>query len=172
MLREHLIRHNQKFGVQAIEEEIAYRQPKEGFMGEEVFCFKYRRSVGLDNVVRFGGERIQIMPGNGRLSYAKAKVEVQERMDGSVGIYYQGKCLATKEAPLEAPVLRIGGRAYIRSNEADSNGIDLPAMTEKNTSKPKQAHITKPRLNHPWRMAIKTCMQAKEEGDKLSEYLG
>lgn len=171
-LREHLTRHNQKFKVKAIEEEIAYRQAKEGFLGEEVFCFKYRRRVGLDNVVRFGEERIQIMPGNGRLSYAKAKVEVQERMDGSVGIYYQGKCLATKEAPLEAPVLRVRGGPYIRSSEVDSNGINLLAMPEDNTSKPKPAHITKPRLNHPWRMAIKTYMQAKEEGDKFSEHLG
>ena len=27
-------------------------------------------------------------------------------MDGSLAVYYKGQCLATKSAPLEAPVLR------------------------------------------------------------------
>ena len=54
-------------------------------------------------MVRFGEHRIQIIPTNGRLNYAKAKVEVQERMDGSLAVYYKGQCLATRPAPPEAP---------------------------------------------------------------------
>jgi hypothetical protein len=60
----------------------------------------------LYNVVRFGDHGLQILPSNGRLSYAHAKVEVPERLDGSLTIYYQDKCLLTTSAPAEAPVIR------------------------------------------------------------------
>jgi hypothetical protein len=63
--------------------------------------------VGADNVVRFGRNRLQTLPTNGRLSYARARVEGHERLDGSLAVYYQGHCLTTKPAPLEAPVLRL-----------------------------------------------------------------
>ena len=96
-----LPRFNQRFAVPAKEAGLAYRKPPEVFNPDEVFCFKYQRTVGLDNVVRFGEHRIQIISTNGRLSYAKAKVEVQERMDGSLAVYYKGQCLATRPAPPE-----------------------------------------------------------------------
>jgi hypothetical protein len=48
-----------------------------------------------------------IMPSNGRLSYARARVEVHERLDGSLAVYYEGHCLATSHAPPEAPMLRL-----------------------------------------------------------------
>jgi len=106
VLWDFLPRFNQRFAVPATQPRSAYRQSGEGFIPEEVFCFKYRRTVGPDNVVRFGEHRLQIMPTNGRSSYARAKVEVHERMDGSLAIYHQGQCLATKPAPPEAPLLR------------------------------------------------------------------
>ncbi len=34
---------------------------------------------------------MQIMPTNGRLIYAPARVEVQGRVDGALAVYYQGK---------------------------------------------------------------------------------
>src|SRR3990170_221980 len=96
VLWDYLPGHNEKFATVAAEPDLAYRKPEGGFIPDEVFCFKYRRTVGLDNVVRFGEHRLQIMPTNGRMSYARAKVEVHEGMDGSIGVYYQGQCLATK----------------------------------------------------------------------------
>jgi len=106
VLWDFLPRYNQRFAVPAAQTGSAYRQPGEGFIPDEVFCFKYYRTVGTDNVVRFGEHRLQIMPTNGRLSYARARVEVHERLDGSLAVYYQEHCLATKPAPPEAPVLR------------------------------------------------------------------
>jgi hypothetical protein len=61
------------------------------------------RTVGADNVVALGAHRIQIHPCNGRQNYHRARVEIQERMDGSLAVYYQGKCLATKPAPARSP---------------------------------------------------------------------
>lgn len=65
------------------------------------------RTVATDNGVRFGERRLQILPSNGRFSYARASVEVHERMNGSLAVYYEGHCLATKPAPPEPPVLRV-----------------------------------------------------------------
>ncbi|MHC1578722.1 MAG: transposase family protein, partial [Dehalococcoidia bacterium] len=72
VLWDFLPRFNERFSVPAREPGFAYRQIPDGFNPDKVFCFKYERSVGKDNVVRFGGHRLQIMPTNGRLSYAKA----------------------------------------------------------------------------------------------------
>ena len=85
VLWDFLPRYNQKFTVPAAQPDSAFGQPGEGFVPDEVFCFKYHRVVGTDNVVRFGEHRLQILPTNGRLSYARARVEVQERMDGRPG---------------------------------------------------------------------------------------
>ena len=89
-LWEFLPRYSQRFSVPAVQPGSAYRSPEEGFIPDEVFCFKYYRRVDVDNVVCFGGHRLQIEPTNGRASYARARVEVHERMDGSLAVYYQG----------------------------------------------------------------------------------
>ena len=99
VLWDFLPRFNRRFAVPAKDPGLAYRKLAEGLKPDEVFCFKYERTVGSDNVVRFGGHRLQIMPTNGRSSYARAKVEVQERMDGSVAVYYKGQCLLATKAP-------------------------------------------------------------------------
>ena len=107
-------------------------------------------------MVRFGEHRLQIMPtNNGRLSYARARVEVHERMDGSLAVYYQGHCLATKPAPLEAPVLRARNIARVIPKTADSGELALPAMVAKKTLQPKPYRNTKPGPNHPWRRPFK-----------------
>lgn len=57
--------------------------------------------------MQFGPHRIQLLAGPNRLSYAKATVELHERMDGSLAVYYQGRRLAIQAAPPEAPKLRL-----------------------------------------------------------------
>jgi hypothetical protein len=114
---------------------------------ESLFCFKYRRTVGMDNTVRFGEHRIQIQPDRHRSSYARARVEVQQRMDGSIAVYYSNRCLLTTPAPAEAPVLRVQKR----------RPLSAPAEAQAATRKPaspttrKVAASWKPSKNHPWR---------------------
>lgn len=147
-----LPRFNQRFAVPAKEVGLAYRKPPEGFNPDEVFCFKYQRTVGLDNVVRFAGHRVQIMPTNGRLSYAKAKVEVQERMDGSLAVYHKGQCLAARPAPPEAPLLR--ARNIKRAMPGGSESAEAKIVTvAKKPSQPKAPW--KPGPDHPWRRRFK-----------------
>ena len=144
-----LARFNERFAVAAREPGLAYRPVPDGFNPDEVFCFKYERTVGKDNVVRFGGHRLQIMPTNGRLSYVKAHVEVQERMDGSLAVYYKGQCLLTRLAPPEAPVLRTGSTARFIPGTSDFR--EFAHCVAARTAKPKIARPYKPAQDHPWR---------------------
>jgi len=155
VLWDFLPRYNQKFTVPAAQPDSAFRQPGEGFVPDEVFCFKYHRTVGTDNVVRFVEHRLQIMPTNGRLSYARAKVEVQERMDGSIAVYYQGLCLATKPAPAEAPVLRVRKADKVVTSKTSCEELAKPVNAAKNAPQSKSCRLIKPGPNHPWRRPFK-----------------
>lgn len=106
VLQQFLPDYNHRFSVQAKEPGSAYRQPGTDFKAEEVFCYKYARIVGLDNVVRFGQQRLQILPTPHRSSYARCRVEVQLRLDNSLAIYFEGQPLDTRPAPSEAPLMR------------------------------------------------------------------
>jgi hypothetical protein len=130
--------YNRKFAVKARNPQTAYRQIEAGFKPEEHFCFKYGRTVGADNVVRFNGKRLQILPSSRRLSYALCKVIVQVRLDGSLAIYYQGMSLDIQPAPAEATLLR---------------KLDLTQLPA-GVSLKKQTCVTlphKPAADHPWR---------------------
>ena len=154
-LWDFLPRYNQKFVVPAAEPGSAYREPPEDFNPDEVFCFKYQRTVGRDNVVRFGEHRLQIMPTNGRLSYAKARVEVHERMDGSLAVYYKGQCLASKPAPVEAPVLRARNMERVAPDTSKYRKPSAIGAIANKTSEPRASRYTKPAANHPWRRPFK-----------------
>ncbi len=134
-----LPRYSQKFAVLAAEPDSAYRPIGEGFVADEIFCFKHQRTVGADNVVRFEGHRLQIVPTNGRASYARCRVEVQERLDGSLAVYYQGKRLTTTSAPLEPAALRARAKAF--------------ATVAVGTASP-AASSHKPSADHPWRLWV------------------
>lgn len=150
-----LPRYNQRFAVPATQPGIAFRQPADGFTPEEVFCFKYHRTVGTDNVVRFVEHRLQILPTDGRLSYARARVEVQERMDGSLAVYYRGQCLATKPAPPEAPVLRVRKADRAMPSATSSREPAAPVSIAKNNLQSKSRKQTRPGPDHPWRRPFK-----------------
>ena len=136
VLWDFLPRYNRKFAVPAKEPGSAYRQVGEGFVADEMFCFKHQRTVGADNVVRFEGHRLQVIPSNGRASYARCRVEVHERLDGSLAVYYQGKHLTTRVAPPEPVVLR----AQVKVVE--------PVLAKTVTH-------ARPAPDHPWRRSFK-----------------
>ena len=87
-------------------------------------------------------------------------------MDGSLAVYYQGHCLVTKAAPLEAPVLRVRNTACVIPNVADPNKLAVPAA--KKTSQPKASHRAKSGPDHPWRRPFKIYI---DRGDKFAEQL-
>ena len=114
---DYLPRFNAQFAVAAAQPGTAYRPLSEPSQVEALFCFKYLRTVGADNVVNFAGQRLQIVADKQRRSYAHTRVEVHERLDGSLAVYDAGTCLTTTPAPAEAPLVRArkGPRVTTRS---------------------------------------------------------
>ena len=102
---------NARFMVPAAEEGDCYQAMAAGTDCETFFCFKDQRTVGMDNTVRFGGAWLQLLPGPRRRSWARAAVEMQERLEGGLAVYSHGECLATTPAPLKAPLLRPCGES-------------------------------------------------------------
>jgi hypothetical protein len=138
VLAKFLPEYNRKFAVGARDPEMAYRKTGKGFKAEEYFCFKYGRTVGADNVVRFNRKRLQVLPSSDRPSYALCQIQVQEKLDGSPAIYYQGKPLDLEPAPLEATLMR---------KLTSIASADMTSSKRLTSSVPSR----KPALDHPWR---------------------
>jgi hypothetical protein len=113
-LKSFLPDYNRRFAVPAAEEGSAYRALPEGFDPELFFCFKHQRHVAADHVVSFEHRRLQILADPERDSYARLEVELHQGLDGKLAVFYQGRRLRVKDAPLEAAELRaVGGRAAL-----------------------------------------------------------
>jgi hypothetical protein len=91
VLADFLPRFNRQFAVVPAQLNSAYRQLPPDLSLDSVLCFKYRRTVANDDTVRFNGAAIQILPNDRRSSYARATVEVQERLDGTILVVHQGR---------------------------------------------------------------------------------
>ncbi len=130
-----LRRYNARFAVPAAQAGLAYRKA-EGWDMKAVFCLKHKRVVGADNVVRFNGHRLQVLPSMERQSYARCSVEVHEQLDGSLRVYYQGHYLDTSPAPAEATKMR--------------ELVTASAGSARDTS----CHVARPAKDHPWRQWV------------------
>ena len=150
VLWDFLPRFNRQFAVPAAATGVAYRPLGLQRLPEELFCFKYERTVAADNTVQLGEHRVQLLPGPDRLSYAKARVEIHERMDGALAVYYGGRRLTTTVAPLEAPVLRARkGRLGITKPPAPEPR--QPPLSWEEVDRRSRAATIEPGGIHPWR---------------------
>ena len=127
VLRVYLPKHNRKFAVLAQQPGSAFRSVPAN--ADEYFCFKYNRTVGLDNVIRIGPHRLQVLPGNGKSSFARARAEVRQAFDGTLSVFHQGKRMSTTVAIPEAAILR-------------------KPLSQLTSTKPRV--YAKPALDHPW----------------------
>jgi transposase len=187
LLWRYLPRFNQRFAVAAADPALAYRDLAPGCEAAQVFCFKYVRTVAADNTVRLGEHRLQLLPGRMRMSWAKCSVEMQERLDGSVVVYYQDEWVATKAAPAEAPVLRArqgqrGTSQVVRSPLLPDADAGCPAVeqgdapgvkghpAEVSGSPEARAGMTRgepprrraPAPDHPWKRRFKPVREEAE----------
>jgi transposase len=169
VLEEYLPRYNQRFAVPASEPGLAYRPWPSGWRVPEVFCFKYVRTVGADNTVKLGEHRLQLEPSAGRASYARLRVEVHERLDGSLAVYHESKCVGTKEAPKEAPALRArqGARGALKPAETErhhsldgENSVEAKRVQDDRSAK-SAVRSSVPRPDHPWRQPYKPATVTK-----------
>ena len=106
VLTEFLTRFNQRFGVSAAQPESAYRPVDQELDLGSVLCIKELRRVAKDNTVQYHGRSLQLFPTMERPSYAGARVEVQERLDGRLLVRHREQILTPQEAPPLATELR------------------------------------------------------------------
>jgi transposase len=86
VLRRFLPDHNRRFGRTPRDAQKAWRPAPENL--DRICCFQHERSVSNDNVVQWDRRRFQIPPQPRRFSFAGAKVQLFESLEGKVSIYY------------------------------------------------------------------------------------
>jgi transposase len=98
VLARYLPEFNRRFTVAPREATPAWRPLPRGLDLRRVCSFCYAATVGNDNAVRLEGLVIDIPPGPRGRSYAKARVEVRQYLDGSWGVYHEDRLIATAVA--------------------------------------------------------------------------
>lgn len=120
---------NARFTVPARETVAAWRAVRKTLDLTRVCSFFYEATVYNDNTVHIGGRIIDIPPGPGGRSYAKALVEVRQLLDGSWRIYYDDYVVATADST-EVGELRAQRRrkrpAASRAFRKAVEGFDAP----------------------------------------------
>ena len=98
VLAAHRHDHNRRFTVAAADTTPAWRAVRAGLDVARACGFYYEATVHNDNTVRLDGQIIDIPPGPRERSYARARVEVRQFLDGSWHVYHRDHRIATRTA--------------------------------------------------------------------------
>jgi transposase len=153
-LEKAIVEHNRRFCRKADDPKSVWSKLGTSVAWDSIFCFKYSRSVAKDNTVSLFNTILQIPPGQGGRSYARCLVEIQQRFDGSLRIYFQAECIAKTDPPLIPPTsLRV---RTINGKFTEECPWTSPRQVIQQESPPvdvevKQRTPNKPAANHPWR---------------------
>ena len=152
---------NERFSKPAAQSGFKYRPLPTLLNTDQVFCFKHDRTVAHDNTISFAGVTLQIPPGPDRLSYAKARVQVCQYLDGRVGICYQDQLLTIIDLQQEGPV-RVGKLAAGQQEPLlSAPGLETQPVAP--DQQPARKNPTKPAADHPWRKPFKPQPVATEQ---------
>jgi transposase len=88
VLRRFLADYNRRLARPAREAQKAWRPAPQDL--DRICCLVHERIVSNDNVVQWQGRRYQIPPQPRRFSFAGAKVQLYQSLEGRVWIYYGG----------------------------------------------------------------------------------
>ena len=171
-LPDFLQRYNARFAKAPTEPESVYRPWPDGLDPDTVFCFKYSATVANDNTISLAPNHLQVLPGPGGRSYAKARVEVHQRLDGTLAVYYQSQRLAARplilkaEEPLRAdnqrrvppPVPHGGIQILPPPRKTPPEGTGEAGRSIRRGTPPPTRKKWKPAPDHPWR---RTYAEAK-----------
>ena len=98
-------------------EEMAYGPIPQAMDLDRIFSIKEKRRVQGDNTINYKARKYQILPTETRFGFAKAKLEVQKHLDGTIHIFYKGQELPFKpiipvehqqHAPSQMETLAVG----------------------------------------------------------------
>jgi len=167
ILEAFLPRFNKCFGVPAAQPELAYRSVVPEIDINGVLCIKEHRRVAKDNTVRYYCHSLQLFPTKERTSFARARVEVQERLDGQLLVSYQGKILTPGEAPPLAAFLR--ARPELETlTSACTEPEELEDATQIGEPQPRVIWYEDSAMKHIHRDLVKAGMErAREQGKHI-----
>ncbi len=92
-----LPRFNKRFSNPPKDPETSWRVLPKGLNLDSVFSIKEQRTVMADNTISYKNRLFQILPNKYRISFAKAQVMVEKRLDDSIQIKYKEQYLNYKE---------------------------------------------------------------------------
>jgi transposase len=98
-----LSKFNKRFTKDPQNPEQAWRVVPSEINLHSVFSIKEQRTVMADNTISYKNRIFQVLPDRYRISYAKAKVVVEKRLDGSIHIKYKEQYLKFKEISCGKP---------------------------------------------------------------------
>ncbi len=104
VLAGYLPYYNARFAQPPATPQSAYRPWPEGLNPDNVFCFRYVRTVAHDNTVAFAGLHLPLPPASFRRHDARTKAELLMHLDGRLDIYYHQELLATYAHATDVPV--------------------------------------------------------------------
>jgi hypothetical protein len=166
-LQEFLPRYNKHFAVPPAQSEPAYRPVSPGLDIDGILCFKEWRRVAKDNTVQYHGKTLQIFPESERTTYARAHVEVQERLDGRLLVCHKGKILTPGEAPLSPAFLRNTPENDISQDLVEPEDQEYPILIQ--PPQPKIIWYVDPEMKRAHRELVKAGM---EKARKLGKRIG
>jgi transposase len=152
-----LPKYNRRFQVKPAQEGTAYVPWPKEYRAKDFFCFKHTRTVTNDNTIPFDGHRLQIPPGPKRRSYARAKVQVRQHLDGYLEICYQGKSLVTFQPSGEQPV-RVN-----KFSPAPGQVAPQKQAENKTAKNPTERKPYNPAADHPWRKPLFAKTKTSDE---------
>ena len=155
VLTGYLPRYRTRFGRPPAQLGSAYRPLPRGLDLEGVCSFHYLRTVANDNTVRLEERLVQIPAGPRSRSYAGCRVQLQERLDGSLVVLYRGEQIALQEPQSQAP---LRARHQRRERELPDRGSDRDTKRQPTPNKPPVPvkATSKPAPEHPWRRTMVT----------------
>lgn len=167
-LPEYIARHNARFAQPPLGPEPAYRPWPSTLDPDTVFCFQYLRTVANDNTVTLGPHHLQIVGSSHRQTYARATVEVHERLDGTLAVFSHGHRL-TAHALTPPPTGAIPSRHHRRAKATGPGSVQtLRNQRRRRGQSPKRSAAAAP--DHPWRhmpAVMPKPVAKREEATKL-----
>jgi transposase len=85
-LQRFIADYNRRFARVPRQIETAWRPAPKDL--NRICCFQHARIVSNDNVVQWDGQRFQIPPHRWRFSFAGAKIQLYQNLEGEIAIYY------------------------------------------------------------------------------------
>ncbi|MGH2453255.1 MAG: ISNCY family transposase [bacterium] len=153
-----LTRYNARFAQRPQRAGSAFR-PWPALDPETIFCFKYVRTVSNDNTVTLGPHLLQLAAGPHRRSYARARVEVHERLDGSLAVFYHGRRLEAQLLTTPAPG-PLRARRQRRVRPQDFGSVDMLRARRRRAGERRKKNAPPP-ADHPWRKLADETMRLK-----------